>query len=135
MGHLPTLRQHGLRFDESLQFTGGSDFAFYLAAKRKGLKPSWCSDAIVSERIDDDRLTFAYQFSRSRQQGRAQGAILSADLKSALPLVPKAIVGAALLVFPAIGIASPAAGLQLLGSTLGRFDYLRGKRSRLYERG
>jgi glycosyltransferase involved in cell wall biosynthesis len=58
----------GLRFDEALQFTGGSDTKFFRDARAQGVETGWAPDAIVYETVPPERLTLPYQFSRGRDQ-------------------------------------------------------------------
>ena len=126
---------HDLWFDEKMRFSGGSDAAFYNEAREKGLKTSWCAEAIVSEPITLERLGIGYQFRRSRDQ-----AIVDANLRKDTVLrslseqSPRAVAGALLLVLPLIGTASFATGLHLVATAFGHLSYLRGKQSNLYAR-
>jgi succinoglycan biosynthesis protein ExoM len=128
-------RKHDLWFDEKMRFSGGSDAAFYKEARAKGLKTSWCAEAIVSEPITHERLGIGYQFRRSRDQ-----AIVDANLRKEPVLrslseqVPRGLAGAVLLVLPLIGVASFATGLHLVATAFGHLSYLRGKQSSLYAR-
>ena len=62
------LRQHGLRFDEGLGFSGGSDAAFCRALKKLDGRVSWTNKAMGFETMPMSRLTLRYQFKRGRDQ-------------------------------------------------------------------
>jgi hypothetical protein len=61
---------HGLRFDPSLRFTGGSDSEFAHQVRRLGLPSGWAQEASVIETIPDERVSFEYQFRRAMEQSR-----------------------------------------------------------------
>lgn len=68
MSELETFTKHNVWFDQKLQFTGGSDSKFCWDVMSKGLKTLWVSEAIAYESIPKERLTFAYQYRRGRDQ-------------------------------------------------------------------
>jgi hypothetical protein len=132
-------KRTGLRFDESLRETGGSDVLFYRTAKKRGVKSGWCETAIVRERVPPSRARFAYQFDRARHQsmasfrrnhptttaGAAVGAVTSSILKG---------VGCVVCVV-ALPFAGGAAFIQLArqsGWAAGRLQALAGRSSSLY---
>jgi glycosyltransferase involved in cell wall biosynthesis len=136
LGDLSAIRKHDLRFDTSLQFTGGSDMAFYLATQKKGLRTGWCETAVVYETFEAERLTFGFQFAR----GRAHGIVKAAMTEPSLPKVmrtqlPRAAIGIGLLVIPLLGIGSYSLGLHMIGSAVGHLSYLRGRKSEMYAYG
>jgi hypothetical protein len=59
---------HGLRFDESMRFTGGTDAKFHAEVKQRGLATGWVRDALVYETVPVSRLSFRYQLKRARDQ-------------------------------------------------------------------
>ncbi|MFV0360190.1 glycosyltransferase [Tropicimonas sp.] len=65
---LEAQRRLGVRFDESLQFTGGSDTRFSLDMKAAGARIGWIHDAVVEEPTPQKRLTLGYHFRRARDQ-------------------------------------------------------------------
>jgi succinoglycan biosynthesis protein ExoM len=132
-------KRTGLRFDESLRETGGSDVLFYRMAKKHGIRSGWCETAIVEERVPPSRASFAYQFDRARHQsmasfrrnhptvtfGAAAGALASCILKG---------VGCVLCIV-ALPFAGGAALVQLArqsGWATGRLQALAGHKSSLY---
>jgi glycosyltransferase involved in cell wall biosynthesis len=72
IGRLARFRESGLRFDEAMQFTGGSDTDLSRRAKAAGFRIGWVTDAVVRETIPADRLTEAYVFDRARSQTLAK---------------------------------------------------------------
>lgn len=60
--------QDQIWFDETMRFTGGTDSVFCAAVKAAGYKVGWVKDAFVYETLPKDRLSFAYQYARSRDQ-------------------------------------------------------------------
>jgi cellulose synthase/poly-beta-1,6-N-acetylglucosamine synthase-like glycosyltransferase len=133
---LATVRAHGLRFDTALQFSGGSDMAFYLAAQKMGIETGWCAKAIVNETLDPDRMTVRYQFERGRAQGLVKAAVTNLGWwKAVATQLPRAAAGAGMLVVPVFGIGSYSLGLHLVGSAVGHFHHLLGHRSAIYAYG
>ncbi len=65
---LATQREFGVRFDERLQFTGGSDTRFSLDMKAAGARIGWVPEAWVEEPIPTKRLALSYHYSRARDQ-------------------------------------------------------------------
>lgn len=57
----------GLRFDESLRFTGGSDTEFFARAAKCGVVILWVDEAIVKESVPAERLTLGWQLQRERR--------------------------------------------------------------------
>ena len=132
---LEPVRKRGLAFDRSMRFSGGSDAAFYRAARAQGLATGWCSRAIVSEPISQERLSIRYQFRRSRDQGIVAAQLEGrSGLATVLRQAPRAAAGLGLLVVPVLGVASLATGLHLIASAAGHLAGLRGRQSSLYER-
>ena len=62
------LRDTGLRFDERMLLTGGTDTLFYYEAKKLGARTGWSPSAAVYESIPATRLRFRYQAARARDQ-------------------------------------------------------------------
>ncbi len=55
------------RFDESLRFTGGSDTDFFYRLTDMGGTIVWVDDAVLSEEITEERLSFAWQLKRAHR--------------------------------------------------------------------
>ena len=60
--------RYGVRFDERLQDTGGSDTRFSLDMKAAGARIGWIPDAWVEEPTPVKRLGLGYHYSRARDQ-------------------------------------------------------------------
>jgi len=128
----------GLRFDESLLMTGGSDTAFCRAATAAGCKKAWAPDAVVRETIPADRLTVRYQLWRAMSQSITHFRMKSeprTTIQCAATLgiaAVRATLGLVLLAVPVYGVASFALGIRSLGWAAGRVQALRGRASQLY---
>lgn len=59
----------GLRFDETLRYTGGSDSRFFRAAHKMGAKIVAADRSVVTERQAVDRLTLRWQLAREFRMG------------------------------------------------------------------
>jgi succinoglycan biosynthesis protein ExoM len=55
----------GLRFDEAMRFTGGSDSDFFFRAADRGAIIKWVDDAWVQEVVPPSRLTVRWQLTRA----------------------------------------------------------------------
>lgn len=132
-------RCHGLRFDETLLYTGGSDTAFFRTLKAAGGKHAWCPEATVYETITLDRLSLAYQFMRGAAQSKTNYRIKEKFNLARNPVgtlfvaALRLILGCILFVAPVFGIASPIIAVRAIGWAVGRVQALRGGKSRLYE--
>lgn len=62
--YLVHLDGFGLRFDEDMRFTGGSDTDFFTRAKGYGARIVWVADAVVSESVPVERLSLRWQLQR-----------------------------------------------------------------------
>lgn len=133
-------RDHGIWFDEAMRFTGGTDSKLSAEVKKAGLPTAWVANAHVHEIVPPERLTFAYQFARGRDQSNtnfrrkidASGSARWSVLVSVPLKALSAVVLAALLV--------PTNGRTMLdlarttGWIAGRVGALFGSRSALYAR-
>jgi glycosyltransferase involved in cell wall biosynthesis len=128
----------GLRFDESLLMTGGSDTAFCWAAVAAGCRQAWAADAVVREMIPPERLTSRYQFWRGMSQSITHYRMKSAPLTAVHCLatlgvaVLRAVLGLMLFAVPVFGVGSFAMAIRSLGWAAGRIQALRGHTSQLY---
>jgi succinoglycan biosynthesis protein ExoM len=128
----------GVRFDDQLLYTGGSDTVFHRAAKAAGAVTAWCPEAVVYEIVPAERLTLAYQFHRAASQSinhfRMKNKRLTAGIATiaVLNAVVRCLSGSLLLMFPIYGVASPVIAVRSLGWSYGRLMALRGARSKLY---
>lgn len=63
------LAQRGLRFDEEMRFTGGSDLRFFSEAAKHGLRIHWAKHAWVHEEIPRARLNWPWLIKRQYRIG------------------------------------------------------------------
>jgi ATP-binding cassette subfamily B protein len=130
--------RHGLRLDETLLLTGGSDTDFFRRAIRAGGQTVWCPTAIVHESIEADRLTLRYQFRRGASQSLNHFHMKRRKLtvpRVALTIataITRAILGAVLFIVPIYGLASLVMAMRSIGWAVGRVSALWGARSTLY---
>lgn len=131
-------RRTGIRFDENLLVSGGSDTAFFRDAKAAGVKAAWCSQAKVRETMSPDRLSLSYQFARGKAQSMTNFRIKNETIS---PLIvanaiatatARFFLGLFLLVVPVYGIASPVIAVRSIGWSVGRLLVLTGRQSFLY---
>ena len=130
--------EHGLRFDETLRVSGGSDTDFFRRAVSAGCRAAWCPTAIVHETIESDRLSLSYQFRRGVFQSlnhfhmkRRKRTVAHVILTIAVAGV-RAILGFFLLVVPVYGVGSLVTAVRSIGWANGRFLGLVGRHSTLY---
>jgi len=57
----------GLRFNEAMRFTGGSDNEYFFRAADCGAQICWMNDAVVYETVPETRTTLQWQRDRSRR--------------------------------------------------------------------
>uniref|UniRef100_UPI0030ED0A1A glycosyltransferase family 2 protein n=2 Tax=Aminobacter sp. Piv2-1 TaxID=3031122 RepID=UPI0030ED0A1A len=138
LAHRDLFVVHGLRFDERDPLTGGSDAAFDREVTRRGLLKSWADKAVVYETMPPERLTFAYQFRRARDQSLAsfarkqgRGWRTASGIAAILPYRLVAI-GVVTLAIPLRGGPGIVASARAAGWSVGRILGLFGTRSRLY---
>ena len=129
---------HGIWFDEAMRFTGGTDAKLSAEVKAAGLPTAWAADAHVYEDVPPERLSFAYQYRRARDQSNtnfhrklATDRALRASVIVTLPLKALSVVGLALAV-PLTNGATLIDVARTAGWMAGRIGALRGGRSMLY---
>jgi len=128
-----------IRFDETLLISGGSDTAFYRAARKAGCEIAWCPKAQVRETVPLDRLSFEYQFRRAADQSITRFRLKNPEVTPKVAILASGaaafrfLLGAALLLVPVFGAASPMMAIRSLGWSAGRIQALRGKKSELYK--
>ena len=134
---LSTVQRLGVRFEESLQFTGGSDTRFSLDMAAAGARIGWAPGAIVDEVVPLNRLTLAYQFSRARDQSANGVRLRGIGAAQAIPFVALRLVDAVLniAVTPVAGRLYLVKGVHKLGMAAGRLRGLAGLESRHYAPG
>lgn len=130
--------RHGLRFDESLLVTGGSDTDFFRRAVKAGCRTAWCPTAVVHEIIETERLSLRYQFRRGAFQSLNHFHMKRRRLTPRLIVLTlataalRAVLGVMLLLVPVYGAGSLVMAVRSLGWAVGRVSALRGVRSTLY---
>lgn len=141
LAHVSLFTVHGLRFSEAHDVSGGSDTSFDRAVRKKGLPKAWAEAARVVETIPESRLSFRYQFRRSRDQSivSTRRKKQSGDLKAVVSLVPLVLVrliGAMLFLssIPLKGRQALVGVARSLGWVYGRILGLFGFESRLYDK-
>ena len=134
------LTRTGIRFDEGLGMSGGSDTAFYKLARSLGVKSGWAPDALVFEEMPLSRLTMLYQFKRGRDQSIASfhNKYKTASLKAALRTFVFCVfnvIGGFLLILaiPFTGGRTLTLAARNFGVALGRVYALMGRRSSHYK--
>ncbi len=136
---LDFLRRTGIRFDEGLGLSGGSDIAIFREIRTAGGKTGWAPDAIVYEEIPPDRLSLGYQFRRGRDQQLATYNIKRSQtgrsrvLSSIVFILMKSLVGLIrVLASPLFGGSTLVLGLRAFGAAVGRLKGLMGSQSSHY---
>ena len=82
----------GLKFNEQMRFTGGSDNEYFFRAADRGVRICWMDDAVVSETVPPIRMTLKWQLSRSSRVSANAVAIQWARLglaRTLLRCIPK----------------------------------------------
>ena len=131
---------HGLKFDTTLQYSGGSDTKFWRDVKAKGLPTGWQPDAVLFETIPPSRITLSYQFRRGMENSRAS---LDSKLKSdrraltvltVIGVITLRSIGLLLSIFilPLSGGSSIVQTARNAGWLFGRISGLLGVQSNLY---
>ncbi len=134
------LRETGIRFDEALGMSGGSDTAFFKAAKRLGAKTGWVPEALVFEEMPLSRLTAGYQYRRGRDQSIAsfhnkyKARSVGAAIRTGLFCLFRVIGGLVYLAaIPFTGGRTLTLAARSFGTAMGRLQALAGRRSRHYQ--
>ncbi len=126
----------GIRFDEALRYSGGSDTKFYADFSAAGGRTGWAPDARVREVWPLHRLTFKYYFRRCRDQETAR-RIRTAKEKSKIAALVMLVYGILrALVFtilaPFTRLRSVAVAARAIGKGVGRVKAAYGRNSDLY---
>ncbi|MCH7905492.1 MAG: glycosyltransferase [Armatimonadetes bacterium] len=134
------LDDSGVRFDEGLGFSGGSDTSFYRSARARGARTGWVSGAVVHEFMPLSRLNARYQFCRTRDQAMAsfhrkyKRITPTVVARSVGFFVVKAVAGVGLLlVAPLNGGRTLTAAIRSFGFAVGRVRAVFGQRSEHYK--
>jgi succinoglycan biosynthesis protein ExoM len=67
--------RHGIRFNEAMALTGGTDKLFFEELRAKGAKMVWCDEAVVHEVIPSCRLHLAWFIQRGFRIGTTDARI------------------------------------------------------------
>ncbi len=136
MIRLDRQRELGVRFDERLRHTGGSDQVFYSDFVRAGGVTGWASDARAFEIWSPDRLTLLYLFKRMRYQtsNLLQYSEPPPTWKDAIMPLPRAVLRSLFLLLraPFTRGESIANATRVLAVASGRIMAVRKGTSRLY---
>ncbi|CUH77097.1 glycosyltransferase family 2 protein [Tropicibacter naphthalenivorans] len=134
---LAAVRRLGVRFDETLQFTGGEDTRFSLDMSAAGAKVGWVAEAVVDEIMPPSRLTLSYQYARARDQTITTVQLRKLPFRRiwgyALSRLMDALVNA--LVAPIAGRTYLVKAAHKLGIAVGRWRGYFGKASSHYAPG
>jgi glycosyltransferase involved in cell wall biosynthesis len=63
------VREHELRFEEKMRFTGGTDYRFFYLAVKKGMRIFWAENALVYDIIPESRMTWKWVLQRQFRLG------------------------------------------------------------------
>lgn len=134
---LETQARLGIRFDESLAFSGGSDTKFSRDMKAAGARNGWVPDAWVEEPTPAKRLTLGYHYARARDQATNAMILNGKSRAQALRLAVTRLLDAALtaLALPVRGRYAIAKAVHKLGMARGCLRGAFGGRSRHYDAG
>ncbi|MDT0683777.1 glycosyltransferase [Roseicyclus sp. F158] len=131
---LAALERAGLRFDDKLLMTGGSDTDLSRRAQAAGLKLGWVPAAELTDEWPASRLRAGYIFRRARSQTLAKAALSprrrSAHLMAAF--LRGAGGGLRVLLWP-LARGPALDGVRSLGIAAGHASAAFGAESRLYE--
>lgn len=117
----PLIRSLGLRFEERMRFTGGTDYLFFNQAHRRGVKIFWADEALVYDIIPASRMTWKWVLQRQYRLGNTQAVSDalhgSRGRRSYRLAYGAARVGLGAVTVPAIAV-SPRLGMQALSHIL-----------------
>lgn len=111
------LRQAGLRFDERMLVTGGSDYLFFRQGVERGMRTFWSAKAVVHEDIPPNRTTGKWLFQRNFRYGNtfavAERILGGQKLLAKRVAIGGARVGLGVAMLPALPV-SPYWGMRSL---------------------
>ena len=134
------LEKSGVRFDERLGLSGGSDVSFCRAATKTGARTGWAPKAVASERMSPERLSILYQYQRARDQSLSSFRLkyphrnIKVVVKVVGSMIYRVCRGLVLgvLSLPTLGFTI-ASSCQNLGFAMGRLKGLFGYHSTHYQ--
>lgn len=138
LAELSIFKTHNIWFDEAMRYTGGTDSKLYADVRRAGLVTGWVPDAFVYETIPPERLSFAYQYRRARDQSnthirRKSQTLGRPAIVGVLPVPLKAVILLAqLIAIPLTGGKTMLDAARTMGWISGRIGYVAGTKSSLY---
>jgi succinoglycan biosynthesis protein ExoM len=109
----------GLRFDETMRFTGGSDSDFFTRAVARGVVIRWVDEAVVKEMVPEERLSLRWNLERARRSG-ANKVYIDTQKHGRGAAIATACLGATGKATTAILELPLGALLLLIDSNLGR---------------
>lgn len=113
----PLFRRLGLRFEERMRYTGGTDFVFFNQAVRKGVRIFWADAALVYDIVPASRMTWQWVLQRQYRLGNtfAVAESLYGSRKSAMYrfVYGMARIGLGVAMTPALAV-SPRIGMRAL---------------------
>ncbi|WP_310619826.1 glycosyltransferase family 2 protein [Flexibacterium corallicola] len=131
-------RSSGFWFNADMRFSGGEDTDFFRRARREGMRIIWINEAVVCEKVVEERTKLRWFFNRSMKTS-TNSVIISygmsgkrKTIKRYIPKVPQkfleaivyALAGLLVLPFNRFeGMRNLAKSVRTLGSSIG---YLRG---------
>ncbi len=131
---LATVRKYGIRFDESMVHSGGSDTRFSLAMKAAGARNGLTLNAVVEEPAPRRRLKFSYHYRRARDQALNTVILNKHDpwprVWAAVPALRDGI--GLILAFPIFGLKGYAKAVHKIGIFSGRLKAALGHKSEHY---
>lgn len=134
------LAERGMRFDEAMALTGGSDTDFSRRAMASGYRLGWVPEARVSEVFPAEKLTASYVYRRSQSQTMAKyhlkyrKAGRSARGRAFFHFVTKTLGGGArAALWPLCGSYAGLRGVRSVGVGTGWLKAAMGYDSQLYE--
>lgn len=137
IARLSRVKELGIRFDEALRYTGGSDTRFYKDFREAGGRTSWASDAFVREVRPLSRLTYKYYFERCRDQEMTRMARkrIGPTLRKAYAIYALFSVRAVVMIAlsPLTGGRSRARAMRVMGRATGRLMFVKGRQSDHYD--
>ncbi len=123
MGDLRWIAAHSIEFDAARFPFGGEDAAFREAVRAVGGVLTFCPGALVHESLPTDRMSVRYQFQRGREHGRQTARLgRRPHLIFLRHPVGRILIGALLVAFPVLGLASFALGVHQLGMGVGELE-------------
>lgn len=132
-----TQRRLGVRFDERLRFTGGSDTKFSDDLNQAGGWTGWTPEAMVTEIRPLDRLTLGHTYRRIRDQRINRNEREGRRIGRVAALRRVAMAGLRMLRHglraPVTSGRSLVFGIMSLGQAVGDLYSALGRRSRLYD--